>query len=352
MKKKIKETIRFAWVWGLTIVLTGCVVSHPRTPSTHEHDLVLKHAHARAQHQLGYSGDRYDAELLTGYLISPGDQIELTYHVDVKKQDKYNIAIGDQIRVEFFYYPQLDRTLNVRPDGRITLPNVGDIDAAGITPMGLADKIAKVYGNQLREPTATVSLIRYGERIRELKDAITTSQRGQSRLLLVQPDGRVSVPLLPTTSVVGLTISEAELLINQLYTDVIPGMVTTAALTAVTGNKVYVYGQVRKPGYYQLNGPTSVTQSIALAGGFENYADPKNIVLVTRDSLNRATGRVVNIKDTLSNSGVSHQTVLRQADVVYVPKTGLGKASLVGDAIKKMIPVNLSLFYNLAEENR
>ncbi|MFT6044637.1 MAG: protein involved in polysaccharide export with SLBB domain [Arenicella sp.] len=367
MKNKMK--INSPWVlMSLIVLMAGCTTT-PHLRSQHEHDLVLRHSHegvSNEQHMVAHSAsphiiaspatgahgghtfNSYDVELLNNYLISPGDQIELTYHVDVKKQDTYNIAIGDQIRVEFFYYPQLDRTLNVRPDGKVTLPNVGDIEAAGLTPMALADRICKVYRPQLREPTATVSLIRYGERIRELKDAITTSQRGQSRLLLVQPDGRVSIPLLNTTSVAGLGISEAESLINELYKDVIPGMVTTAALSEVTGNKIYVYGEVKKPGYYRLDGPTSVTQSIALAGGFENHADPRNILVITRNSLNQATGSVVNIKDTLSRTGTSHQTVLRQADVVYVSKTGLGSASIIGEAIRRMIPISFSVFYNLS----
>jgi polysaccharide export outer membrane protein len=128
-------------------------------------------------------------------------------------------------------------------------------------------------------------------------------------------------------------------------------MSTTAALTSATGNRIYVYGEVRKPGYYQLNGPTSVTQSIALAGGLENYADAKNILLITRDQQNRAIGRQVDINGVLSQPGVSGQTIVRQGDVVFVSKSKLGRASLIGDAIKKMIPINLSLFYNLAEQN-
>ena len=292
-------------------------------------------------------------DVVEEYLISPGDSVEITYHVDVRKQAVYLIAIGDQIRVEFLYYPQLDRTLNVRPDGKVTLPNIGDIDASGLTPEKLAEHITLAYSHQLQAPTTTVSLIRYGERIRELKDAITTSQNGQSRILIVQPDGKVSIPLISTVKVAGKTIDETESLINFKYADVIPGMVTTTALKKITGNKVYIYGEVSNGGYYSLQGRrTTVVQALALAGGLTRDAAIGNVIVISRDKQNRPSGRIVNVKSILRNEGRGDDIALRQADVIFVPKTGLAKASVIGDAIRKMIPINFSAVYNLNSQNR
>ena len=120
------------------------------------------------------------------YQLAPGDEIEVIYHINKQLQGEYFIAIGDQIRVEFFSYPQFDRTLNVRPDGMITLPYMGDLMAVGKTPMQLTADIDELYSELMTRPRSSVSLIRYGERIRELTESIKTSQRGQSRLALVQ----------------------------------------------------------------------------------------------------------------------------------------------------------------------
>lgn len=52
-----------------------------------------------------------------------------------------------QIRIEFFDAPQFDRTLDVRPDGRVTVPFFGDLDAFGLTPTELAKRIDQASGN-------------------------------------------------------------------------------------------------------------------------------------------------------------------------------------------------------------
>src|SRR5687768_2600845 len=49
----------------------------------------------------------------------------------------YQLGIGDKLRVEVYKDPQLSQSLQVRPDGKITLPLVGDVQAAGLTPLQL-----------------------------------------------------------------------------------------------------------------------------------------------------------------------------------------------------------------------
>lgn len=285
----------------------------------------------------------YDA----GYLISPGDRVEVTYHVDIEQKENYQIALGDQIRVEFFHYPQLDRTVNVRPDGRVTLPHKGDIMAAGLTPMQLADAINDAYSDLLTKPSATVSLIRYGARIRELKEAIRTAARGQSRLALVQPDGKVSLPLLSGMRLAGLTIDQAADAINDAYEKVVPGMFTSSTLFEVTGNRVYVFGAVRSPGYYQLQGPTTVLQAVGLAGGFANFGQTDSTLLISRDEFNRPVGRLVDLEAVLDEGNIGRDLFVKQSDVIFVPTTTLGRAALIGERIRRMIPVNLSFSYAL-----
>lgn len=284
------------------------------------------------------------------YVISPGDEIEVTYHVDVNLQERYLIAIGDQMRVEFYYYPQLDRTLDVRPDGKVTLPGKGDIMAAGLTPPELGSRIDEAYSDFLKNPQATVTLIRYGQRIRELKDAIRTGLRGQSKLVLVQPDGKITLPLSPPIMVAGKAIDEAEREINRAYRPIIPGMQTSASLLTVKGNQIYVFGAVNKPGFYELKGPTSALQSIAMAGGYSPNAETSSVLLITRNEENRAVARLLDHKEILSKGNLAKDTLLRQADVVFVPNTRLSEASILGEFWKRMIPIDLSFTYGLTQQ--
>ena len=80
------------------------------------------------------------------YLLGPGDELEVLYNTDPTfKVAEYVIDLEDTLRVDFFYYPVLSRTLRVRPDGYITLSRMGDVKAAGMKPRDLAKKIRDLY---------------------------------------------------------------------------------------------------------------------------------------------------------------------------------------------------------------
>ncbi len=320
----------------LIVALSGCIGYTPHPPAD------IPNGRQTFKDEVVYFG--------RDYLISPGDEIEITYHVDVNQQDKYLIAIGDQMRVEFYYYPQLDRTLDVRPDGMVTLPGKGDIMATGITPPELGRRIDEAYADFLKNPQATVTLIRYGQRIRELKDAIRTGLRGQSKLALVQPDGKITLPLSPPIMVAGKAIDEAERDINRVYRPIIPGMQTSASLLTVKGNQVYVFGAVNRPGFYELKGPTSAMQAVAIAGGYSPFAETSSILLITRNEENKAVARLLDHKEILSKGNLAKDTLLRQADIIFVPNTKLSEASIVGGFWQRMIPVSLSFTYGLAQQ--
>jgi protein involved in polysaccharide export with SLBB domain len=78
---------------------------------------------------------------------------------------EYRLGYGDIIEIMFFYNPDLDQTLTVRPDGRITLPRLGDILVAGMTPTQLDELITLRYAEIIREPEITVIVREFGEQV-------------------------------------------------------------------------------------------------------------------------------------------------------------------------------------------
>ena len=68
----------------------------------------------------------------------------------------YRLATGDKLRIEVYKDAQLSQALQVRPDGKVTLPLVGDIVAAGRTSNELRDAIAKSLTEYMENPTVTV----------------------------------------------------------------------------------------------------------------------------------------------------------------------------------------------------
>jgi polysaccharide export outer membrane protein len=76
--------------------------------------------------------------------------------VPAGQQREYRIVPGDKLRVEVYKDPQLSQSLQVRPDGKITLPLLGDIPASGLTPIELRDQIAANLKEYVTNPTVTV----------------------------------------------------------------------------------------------------------------------------------------------------------------------------------------------------
>lgn len=70
--------------------------------------------------------------------------------------EEYHIQIGDQLDIKFFYHPELNEQVTVRPDGRISLQLVQELKVVGMTPFQLTEKLIKAYSAELDRPSITV----------------------------------------------------------------------------------------------------------------------------------------------------------------------------------------------------
>src|SRR3954447_13600477 len=73
--------------------------------------------------------------------------------------EEYRINAGDKLRVEVYKDPQLSQSVQVRPDGKITLPLIGDIEATNRTPIELRDAIRDSFKEYITNPTITVIVV-------------------------------------------------------------------------------------------------------------------------------------------------------------------------------------------------
>ena len=71
-------------------------------------------------------------------------------------QEEYTIGPEDVLNISVWQNDQLSRTVPVRPDGKISLPLVNDVQAAGLTPMQLRDTIAKRLAEHISVPEVSV----------------------------------------------------------------------------------------------------------------------------------------------------------------------------------------------------
>jgi polysaccharide biosynthesis/export protein len=102
----------------------------------------------------------------------------------------------------------------------------------------------------------------------------------------VRPDGRITLLLLDDVIAAGLTPRELKTQLIKAYGKYFDGLGDAdlhVSPKQINSRKVYITGQVRKPGAYNINDSMSILQLIALAGDLQDYADKKNILLIRKE---------------------------------------------------------------------
>jgi len=98
----------------------------------------------------------------------------------------------------------------------------------------------------------------------------------------------------------------------------IPGPVITVTVTGVEGNRIYVIGQVQKPGAFVMNPQLDVIQALSLAGGTTPFASLKNIRILRREQgVQRALD--FDYTDVSEGKSLDQNVLLHSGDVVVVP---------------------------------
>ena len=156
----------------------------------------------------------------------------------------YRLVVGDKLRIEVYKDPQLSQSLQIRPDGKITLPLIGDVMASGQTPLVLRDSIATSLKEYITNPVVTVIVVE------------------------TQP---------------------------QTFS---------------------VMGEVNNPGVYPYKGMVTMLDALAVAGGFKDFANTKNIIIQrsTKAGLQRIP---FNYKDAVKRD--SKPVFVEAGDIIIVP---------------------------------
>jgi polysaccharide export outer membrane protein len=136
--------------------------------------------------------------------------------------------------------------------------------------------------------------------------------------VVVRPDGKISLSLLNEVHAAGLTPEELRTRLTEAAGKYLVEPDVTVVVKAINSRRVFITGLVSRPGPYPLSGPTTVLQLISMAGGLQEYADSKKIV-VLRTENGRAVTFPFNYKD-VSNRKSLHQNIeLKPGDTVIVP---------------------------------
>jgi polysaccharide export outer membrane protein len=158
----------------------------------------------------------------------------------------------------------------------------------------------------------------------------------------VQPDGYVVLKGAGSILVEGTTLTEASHAIRQAYGMILRDPEVTVTLKEFEKPYFIATGEVGHPGKYELRSETTVTEAVAIAGGFTQQAKHSQVVLFRRVSEQFAETRVLNIKKALQARKLDEDVRLRPGDLVFVPQSRISK-------VRKFIPIpSLGMYYNPA----
>ena len=167
-----------------------------------------------------------------------------------------------------------------------------------------------------------------------------------NKQVTVQPDGRITMPLIGAVmaadrSVPALEASLARAYAGQLLTPVVNVSVKTAGPL-----KVFVGGEVDKPGVYDMPGDIDALRAIIEAGGFKVSAKESQVVVIRRGPGGGAMMRTVDLKAALRDPSGRDLVPLRRFDIVYVPRSRIAEAGLfVQQYVRDLVPGQMGFNY-------
>jgi polysaccharide export outer membrane protein len=138
-----------------------------------------------------------------------------------------------------------------------------------------------------------------------------------TRIVPVRPDGRISLPLAGEVDAAGRTPAELQAGLTKAFTPYIHDAAVAVLVREINGARIYVLGEVTKPGGFTLRGPMTVVQAIALAGGKTEFGGDD--VYWIRQQQDGKTDRVRLSYGDLVKGEAAGALWLRGGDVLYVP---------------------------------
>ena len=267
------------------------------------------------------------------YRLRVDDTLELVYLLTREETvDPYQLYVGDVIQINSAIDASLNQTLvNILPDGTISLSLIGQVRAAGKTVVDLQAELNERYKKFVKNPSIIIQVTSSETPLNDLLNSVDArfGQGGQGRQAVVSPDGTIQLPLVGNVPAIGLTLNELGREINARYRQRLKGIGVTPILTQRAPRYIYVVGEVGTPGRFELTGPTSAMQAVALAGGWGVGGNTRQIVVFRRDCNWRLTATKLDLGGALlgKNPQPSDEIWLRDSDIVLIPKRPIQRLS-------------------------
>ncbi len=269
---------------------------------------------------------------LSQYRLRSGDTISFMYLItELKSSGAYRLVVGDELLIESEADKELTRGtfekgLKIQPDGTITLRLIGQIFAAGQTVDQLREVLEEKYIEFYPEPAIDVTPVNTGSAAQKIREAISGSGGFDPQQVsqTVTPSGEIRLPKIGSVMAQGLTLDELKQEINLRYDYRVGGLEVEPSLQSQAPHNVFVLGEVRQPGRFNLdNTPTTVLGAIALAGGHVQGANLRQVVIFRRGDHWELISTLVDVRGAVlgREAHPADEIWIRDGDVIILPST-------------------------------
>lgn len=269
---------------------------------------------------------------------------------DVKVKE-YVLSPGDQINLTVYQHDELSRRIKLPPDGRFFYPMVGEIKASGRSLSDIREIIKKGlsdYKEQALIPGDEIVITVY--RQPELTRRVTIPPDGYLSFPFmgeIQAEGRTRAQLKEDI------IAGLSRYVNspQVYVDIArlsnPKRIVDAQVSIEIvdfgGQKVFVLGEVRNPGVYIADGNTSVVEAISRAAGFTMDAKQGDVFLIRNGPGKAREITRLNLINALSKADMEQNPYVQAGDIIYVTRTFISNVDRFFDHLSRILSPILSV---------
>ncbi|MGH8176838.1 MAG: polysaccharide biosynthesis/export family protein [Steroidobacter sp.] len=138
------------------------------------------------------------------------------------------------------------------------------------------------------------------------------------RQVLVRPDGAFSFPLVGEIDARGKSVLDLNKMVSERLARYIADAVVTISVQQINGNKIYVLGQVNKPGEFIVNPSVNIMQALSMAGGTTPFA-ATNDIIVLRGRGKQQNAMAFRYNDVVRGRSLDTNIELLSGDIVVVP---------------------------------
>lgn len=156
----------------------------------------------------------------------------------------------------------------------------------------------------------------------------------------VRPDGMISLQLIDDVQAAGRSPADLDAELTRRYTGELADPQISVIVRTAGGHRMYVDGEVGKPGLVEVVGGMTLYQAIAMAGGLLETAHRRQVILIRKGPDGQPVGRSIDVRPIQRGSSPGDDVPVRPLDIVYVPKSKIATVDLfVKQYVRDAMPI-------------